>query len=189
MNEADEVSRILEQIASRQAGLNELIPLVHGELLEIARRALRHEREGHTLSTGALVNEAYLRLVEQDHSRWQNRAHFLAIASVAMRRVLVRHAEARLAAKRGGGVEALPLEMIDAANAEDARAQELVGIDQLLERFAEIDPRAARVVECRFFAGLTVEETAETLALSVNTVKRDWAVARAWLQRELKQAG
>lgn len=180
------ITQALQESGESASGLELLMPLVHTQLAEIAHRALRKERHGHTLSTTALVNEAYIKLSEQDRARWQNRSHFLAIASVVMRRILVNYAEARLAGKRGGGVVHVSLEEVSGLIGDD-RALELVEVDQLLARLAEFDPRAARVVECRFFAGMSVDETAETLNLSPITVKRDWSVARAWLKRELTQ--
>jgi len=180
------ITQALQKSGENAIGLESLIPLVHAQLAEIAHRALRKERNGHTLSTTALVNEAYIKLNEQDRARWQNRSHFLAIASVVMRRILVNYAEARLAEKRGGGVVHVSLDEVSGLIGDD-RALELIEVDQLLARLAEFDPRAARVVECRFFAGMSVDEAAETLNLSPITVKRDWSVARAWLKRELTQ--
>jgi len=178
-----DITRVLQRM-SDQPDLHALMPMVYDELAALAHRALRRERDNHTLSTTALVNEAYIKLAEQDRARWQNRGHFLAIASVVMRRILVNHAEARLADKRGNG--AIHVSLDDALGVfTDDRAREIVEIDQLLDRLAAFDARAARVVECRFFAGLSVEETAETLNLSPGTIKRDWAAARAWLKREL----
>jgi RNA polymerase sigma factor (TIGR02999 family) len=188
MNAPGDITRVLQRMGDQSADLHELMPLVYRELSELAHRALRRERDNHTLSTTALVHEAYIKLSEQDRVRWQNRSHFLAIASVVMRRILVNYAEARLAGKRGSGAIHVSLDdtLGDAAGVfTDDRAREIVEIDQLLERLAAFDARAARVVECRFFTGLSVEETAETMSLSPGTVKRDWAAARAWLKREL----
>ncbi len=188
MNAPGDITRVLQRMGDQGSDLHALMPLVYQELSELAHRALRRERDNHTLSTTALVNEAYIKLAEQDRVRWQNRSHFLAIASVVMRRILVNYAEARLAGKRGSGAIHVSLDdtLGEASGVStDDHAREIIEIDQLLERLAVFDARAARVVECRFFAGLSVEETAETMSLSPGTVKRDWAAARAWLKREL----
>ena len=163
---------------------DEAFPLVYDELRRLARRQLRREADGHTLSTTALVHEAYLRLADQTRGRWQDRAHFLAIAATAMRRILVDHARRHHAAKRGGAARRVPLERIEDL-ATDDRAEILVALDAALARLASLDPRQARVVECRFFGGLTEEETAEALGVGLRTVKRDWAKARSWLYQEL----
>ncbi|MGH9908901.1 MAG: sigma-70 family RNA polymerase sigma factor [Pyrinomonadaceae bacterium] len=151
-----------------------------------AARYLRRERPGHTLQTTALIHEAYLRLVDQTDVRWQNRAHFFAISAQLMRRILVDHARSRHAAKRGGSNIKLPLEqeMI----APTGRDVDMVVLDEALERLAAIDPQQSRVVELRFFSGLSVEETAEALGVSSRTVKRDWNVAKAWLRREISES-
>jgi RNA polymerase sigma-70 factor, ECF subfamily len=164
--------------------MSDLLPLVYGELKRIAARQLRAERSGHTLCTTALVHEAWLELSNLDRIRWQNRNHYLALAAQAMRRVLIDHAVARRAQKRGGGqpVEALdgdPLVMVEDHSAE------LLDLDHALERLASLDERQARIVECRFFGGMSIEETAAALDISPATVKREWALARAWLNREL----
>jgi RNA polymerase sigma-70 factor (ECF subfamily) len=156
---------------------------VYEELRHQAARYLRRERPGHTLQTTALINEAYLRLIDAKDIHWQSRAHFFAIAANLMRRVLVDHARRRDADKRGGANLRLTLdESIAVANEVDV---DLLAIDQALDRLATIDPQQARVVELRFFSGLTVEETAAALGVSPKTVKRDWSVARAWLRREI----
>jgi RNA polymerase sigma-70 factor, ECF subfamily len=164
--------------------MDDLLPLVYGELKRIAARQLRRERAGHTLSTTALVHEAWLELSRLDRIKWQNRNHYLAIAAQAMRRVLVDHAVAKRAQKRGGGK---PLEALDDAALliADGRAEELLDLDHALERLAALDARQERIVECRFFGGMSIDETAEALDLSPATVKREWALARAWLNREL----
>ncbi|MGH9958450.1 MAG: sigma-70 family RNA polymerase sigma factor [Pyrinomonadaceae bacterium] len=151
-----------------------------------AARYLRRERPGHTLQTTALIHEAYLRLVDQTDVRWQNRAHFFAISAQLMRRILVDHARSRHAAKRGGSNIKLPLEqeMI----APTGRDVDMVVLDEALERLAAIDPQQSRVVELRFFSGLSVEETAEALGVSSRTVTRDWNVAKAWLRREISES-
>ncbi|MGE0553582.1 MAG: sigma-70 family RNA polymerase sigma factor [Gemmatimonadales bacterium] len=169
--------------------LDRLIPLVYGELRAIARRHLGRERPGHTLTTAALVHEAYLDLLGQASVDWKDRVHFFAIASRTMRRVLVWHARKRNAAKRGGGrVEALD-EGVAIVPDRDAAADELLALDDALERLEAVDPRLCRVVECRHFGGLSVEETAEALSISPATVKRDWQSARAWLRLALSEDG
>ncbi|MDX6612329.1 MAG: hypothetical protein QOD75_1515 [Blastocatellia bacterium] len=164
--------------------LDKLLPLVEHELHRLAHRYMNHERDGHTLQTTALVNEAYLRLIDQREMRWQNRAHFFAIAAQMMRRILIDHARKQAYAKRGGGARKVSLDEVDALT--DERAQELVALDEALAGLARIDERKSRVVELRFFGGMSVEETAEVLKISTDTVTRDWHRARAWLHRELK---
>lgn len=163
--------------------LDRLTPLVYEELRHQATRYLRRERPGHTLQTTALIHEAYLRLVEAKDVNWQSRAHFFAIAANLMRRVLVDHARRRDAEKRGGPDIRLTLDERVAAAGETGL--DLLAIDEALNRLALIDSQQARVVELRFFSGLTVEETATALGVSPKTVKRDWSVARAWLRREI----
>ena len=164
--------------------MDDLLPLVYGELKRIAARQLRREASGHTLCTTALVHEAWLELSKLDRIRWQNRSHYLALAAQAMRRVLIDHAVAKRAQKRGGGqrVETLPE---DPLLLVDDRAEELLDLDQALQRLAALDERQSRIVECRFYGGMSIEETAEALGISPATVKRDWVAARAWLNREL----
>jgi RNA polymerase sigma-70 factor, ECF subfamily len=164
--------------------MEDLLPLVYGELKRIAARQLRRERPDHTLSATALVHEAWLELSQLDRIKWQNRNHYLALAAQAMRRVLIDHAVARRAAKRGGGIAAETLDGDPVVLAE-SRAEELLDLDNALQRLGAIDERQVRIVECRFFGGMSIEETAEALQLSPATVKRDWALARAWLNREL----
>jgi RNA polymerase sigma-70 factor (ECF subfamily) len=166
-----------------QRALDELFPLVYDELRQMARRQMRRERPGHTLRTTALVNDAYLRLVDQREVRWQNRAHFFAIAAQMMRRILVDHARAKRYEKRGGGAAHVPLE--EAAVLAQGREAEIIALDEALVALGEIDPRRARVVELRYFGGLSNEEIAEVLKVSPNTVTRDWNMARAWLYQEL----
>jgi len=166
--------------------LNELFPLVYDELRAIARRKLRHERRGHTLDTTALVHEAYLKLIQLDRVQWQSRAHFLAIAAQAMRNILVNHALRRNRLKRGGGAPHEPLD--DEAALQDADADRIISLDGALDRLAAVNARHARIVEYRFFGGMTIEETAAALDISPATIKRDWALLRAWLQRELDRA-
>ena len=164
-----------------RAALDQLVPLVHAELRRLARGYMRGERAGHTLQTTALVNEAYLRLVEQRHVRWQNRAHFLAIAAQLMRRILVDYARRRQYQKRGGG--ALQVTLAEAESVAFERTPDLVALDEALRSLAEIDPRRSQVVELRFFGGLSIEETAEVLKVSPTTVERDWTIAKAWLHK------
>lgn len=168
--------------------LGRLLPRVYDDLRRIARGRLRHERDDHTLSTADLVHEAYLELAPSaDRVDWQSRAHFFAVASRAMRNVLVDHAERRGAAKRGGGARAASLhDLLDEQlPAAERPLDDLIAINDALARLEALDPRKARVVECRFFGGLSLEETAEALGSSPATVSRDWAFARAWLHREL----
>jgi RNA polymerase sigma factor (TIGR02999 family) len=164
-------------------GLDDVFPAVYEELRRVAHRHLRGEGTGHTLDTTALVHEAYLELAKLEHIRWPGRAYVLAAASQAMRRILIDFAVARRAQKRGGGMIAEPLD--DAVAMAAARGGELLALDEALDRLAAINERSARVVECRFFGGMSVEETAEALGTSPATVKRDWTLARAWLNREL----
>jgi RNA polymerase sigma factor (TIGR02999 family) len=169
------------------SALDELFPLVYEELRRVARRHMRREREGHTLQTTALVHDAYLRLVDQTQVRWQNRAHFFGVAAQMMRRILVDHARTRLAEKRGGAAAKVPLE--EAAVVGGGKPAELVALDEALKALAEIDPRRARVVELKYFGGLSNEEIAEVLKVHTNTVTRDWNMARAWLYKELSGTG
>ncbi len=166
------------------AALDRLIPIVYDELRCQADRFLRREVPGHTLQTTALVNEAYLRLVGQHQARWQNRAQFFGIAGQLMRRILVDHARAHLAAKRGGAAVQVTLDE-SAVEASGAGGVDLLALDDALKKLAELDPQQSRVVELRYFTGLGIEETAEALGISSATVKREWAMARAWLKREL----
>jgi RNA polymerase sigma factor (TIGR02999 family) len=165
------------------AALDELMPLVYDELHRLARRYMNRERPGNTLQTSALVNEAYLRLVDQRDVRWQNRAHFFSIAAQMMRRILVDHARKRQFKKRGGGARRVSLDEVMIVSEE--RAADVVALDEALNILAEIDPRKGRIVELRFFGGLSVEETAEVLGVSPGTVMRDWTLAKAWLRRAI----
>jgi RNA polymerase sigma factor (TIGR02999 family) len=164
--------------------LDQLLPLVYNELRKVASRKLRGERTGHTLCTTALVHEAWLELSKLTRIRWQSRSHVLSLAAQAMRRILIDYAVARGRHKRGGGHRVEPLED-DAIAVVTERAEELMALDDALNRLAAMNERHARIVECRFYGGMSVEETAEALDISPATVKRDWAVARAWLNREL----
>jgi RNA polymerase sigma-70 factor, ECF subfamily len=166
-----------------QGALDELLPFVYDELRRLAGNYLRRERPNHTLQPTALVNEAYLRLVDQKETRWQNRAQFFGVAAQLMRRVLVDHARAHQAAKRGGPQYAVSLSRADRIAAQPE--VELLAIHDALDRLSELDHQQARIVELRFFGGLTIEESAEVLHVSHATVERDWKMARAWLRREL----
>ncbi len=166
--------------------MEQMFLLVYNELHQLAARKLRSERDGHTLSTTALVHEAWLELNKLNRIRFQNRGHFLAVAAQAMRRILIDYAVARRREKRGGGQVLVSLDEGDALAIAQERADELVELDEALARLQAINERQARVVECRFYGGMSVEETAEALDLSPATVKREWAIARAWLNRELQ---
>ena len=168
-----------------QAALDNLIPLLERELHRIAKHYMAAQPPGHTLQTTALVNEAYLRLIDAQRLSWHDRSHFLAVCSQIMRHVLVDHARARQAAKRGGAAEAAPLEEAWVASPEPDT--DIVAIDEALGALAKLYPRKARVIELRFFGGLSVEETAAVLEVSQDTVMRDWRLARAWLARELRR--
>lgn len=165
------------------ADLEVVYAAVYEQLRRVAHRHLRGEQTGHTLGTTGLVHEAYLELAKLDHIRWPGQAYVLAAASQAMRRLLIDHAVARQAQKRGGGVTAEPLD--DAVAMAMTRSDDLLALDEALVRLSLMSPRQGRVVECRFFGGMSVEETAEALDTSPATVKRDWTIARAWLNREL----
>ena len=166
-----------------QAALDQLIPLVHAELHRLAHRCMDRERAGHTLQTTALVNEAYLRLIDSSQVRWQNRAHFFAVAAQLMRRILVDFARSRHNLKRGGAAQRVSLD--EALLLPQESDPDLIALDEALDALAALDPRQARAVELRFFGGLSVEQTAEVLQVSPETVARDWRVAKAWLLREL----
>lgn len=170
-----------------RAAFGELVPLVYDELRRLANRALRRERQNHTLDPTGLVHEAYMRLSDQNRMEWQSRSQFMAVASQLMRRVLVDHARRRLAGKRDGG-ERLTLDEGIAAS-PDERLIDVLMLDQALTRLQTLDERQAKIVELRYFAGLNVEEVSEVLAISTRTVKREWAMARAWLKRELERGG
>jgi RNA polymerase sigma factor (TIGR02999 family) len=166
-----------------QAALDQLVPLVHAELRRIARHYMAGERKGHTLQTTALVNEAFLRLVDSQKVRWQNRAHFFSVSAQLMRRILVDHARSRRYQKRGGGAQKVTLD--EALVGTEKGGQHLVALDDALKALDQLDPRKAKVVELKFFGGLSVEETAEVLQVSPDTVLRDWRLAKAWLRREM----
>jgi RNA polymerase sigma factor (TIGR02999 family) len=180
-----DVTRLLESLSSGERdALDALFPLVYGELRRLARSQLSRERPGHTLDSVALVNEAYLKLVGQDNIRWENRAHFFGVSARAMRAILVDHARTRNAAKRGGGGVAVPLDDV-AELLSDEQAEHVEQLDDALTRLASVNEEASRTVECLYFGGLTLEETAEALGLSVATVRRRWSFAKAWLGRAL----
>jgi RNA polymerase sigma factor (TIGR02999 family) len=183
-NSPEDITRLLvDWNKGNQAALDELLPVVYGELRRLAQSYLSRERTDHTLQATALVHEAYIRLVDQTSVTWQNRAHFFGIASQMMRRILVNHAEAHKAAKRGGGMTRLSLD--DAVSFARNKEVDLIALDDALNRLAEIDAQQSRIVEMRFFGGLTIEETTEALSVSHATVERDWRMAKAWLRREL----
>jgi RNA polymerase sigma factor (TIGR02999 family) len=165
--------------------LDELTPQVYRELKKLAGSYLRRERAGHTLQPTALAHEAFIKLIDQRNVRWRNRAHFFGIAAQAMRRILVDHARARLAGKRGSGCAVVSLD--EAIDVSDSRADQLIALDEALKRLAELDPNRGRVIELRYFGGLTLEETAEVLGVSRATVIREWRMAKAWLYGELKR--
>lgn len=168
-----------------KAALDRLMPLVYSELRRLADHYLRNERPDHTLQATALVHEAYIKLIDQSHLNWQNRAHFFGVGAQVMRHILVDHARSRKASKRGGGQQHLPLD--EALDFSRERAADLVVLDNALIALAAIDPRKAKVVELRFFGGLTLEETAEVLDMSLITIRRDLKMAEAWLHRELSR--
>ena len=169
-----------------KTALEKLIPSVHKELHRIARRYMRSQRPGHTLQTTALVNEAYMKLVDLDRVRWQNRTHFFAVSAQLMRRILVDSARARGSKKRGGGAQRVTLD--EGCTVAPEQGEDLVALDEALKGLAEVDARKEKVVELRFFGGLTVKETAEALGVSSETVMRDWRLAKLWLLRELKRS-
>ena len=174
---------LLEWGGGDRAALDELVPIIHEELRRLARHQMRGERDNHTLQTTALVNEAFLRLVDLRRIRWQDRAHFLALSARLMRRILVDHARSRGYQKRGGGAANVTLDESLVASPE--RGVDLVALDDALEDLARVDARKSQVVELRFFGGLSVEETAEALKVSPETVTRDWRLAKVWLFREI----
>ncbi len=185
MNQSSmDVTLLLKELSrGNQDALAELIPAVYDELRRLAAYYLRQERSDHTLQATALVHEAYLRLVDQRHVDWKNRNHFFGVAAHLMRRVLLMHAREHRAAKRGGSAHKISLD--ETAIFSQAKADDLVFLDELLNRLATLDPQQERIVEMRFFAGLSVEETADLMGISTATVKRDWAMAKAWLAREM----
>jgi RNA polymerase sigma factor (TIGR02999 family) len=184
---SDQVTQLLVRWRSgdREA-FDRLVPIVYQELRQIAARYLSGERSGHTLQSTALVNEAYCRMVQQDLPEWQNRAHFFAVAAQVMRQILVDHARSRRALKRGGDAARVSLEHAEAQSVPlDA---DIVALDEALSSLSQLDPQQGRVVELKFFGGLSNEDTSEVLGISASTVKRDWVTARAWLHRELQRS-
>jgi RNA polymerase sigma factor (TIGR02999 family) len=178
------ITQALVALSAGDTGAHDrLFPMVYDALRDLARRELRRERPDHTLSATALVHEAYLKLVQLDRIDWKGRAHFFGVCAPVMRQVLISHARTRNAAKRGAGAAKVPL--TDAIAVAEERPADLLALDEALARLGELSPRQAKVVEMRFYAGMSVEETAEALGLSPATVKREWTAARAWLNREL----
>ncbi|HZJ42533.1 MAG TPA: sigma-70 family RNA polymerase sigma factor [Pyrinomonadaceae bacterium] len=179
-----EITQLLDKWSSgNQSALDELYPLVYDELHRLASRYMSRERKGHTLQTTALINEAYVRLVDQRNVHWANRSHFFAISAQIMRRILIDHARSHAYAKRGGGQQKVSLD--ETATLQVARAAALISLDDALQSLAKIDQRRSQVVELRYFGGLSNEEIAQALGISPNTVTRDWNMARAWLYQQL----
>ena len=178
---------VTELLANARSGdaaaLAHVFPLIYDELQRLARLQLQREPDGHTLSPTALVHEAYMRLIDYNRMEWTGRAHFLAVAATAMRRILVDHARSHRSIKRGGELRRVPIESIDMAT--DDRAELLIAVDDALDKLRQVDARQAQVVECRFFGGMTEEETAEALGIGLRTAKRDWAKAKVWLHKEI----
>ncbi len=174
---------LLDWSDGNEAALERVTPLVYGELHRLAHHYMNRERPGHTLQTSALVNEAFLRLVDQRNVKWSNRAHFFAIAAQMMRRILVDYARSHLYAKRGGG--AVHVSLDHAGLVSNEPTAEVAALDEALTKLESIDPQQGRVVELRFFGGLTIKETAEAMGISVDMVKREWSTAKAWLYREM----
>lgn len=187
MSRPERVTELLIDLTEgRREALHDLVPLIYEELRGLARRRFRAERAGHTLNTTALVHEAYIKLVRVDRVQWKSRSHFFAVAARAMRNILVDHARGRNAAKRGGG--RVPASIENIATPDESRSAEILALDAALQRLQQLNERQGLIVEHRFFGGLTIDETAEALQVSPVTVKRDWALARAWLNRELRAA-
>ncbi len=182
---ADVTVLLAQLVDGDQQAASRLVPLVYSELRQMAARYMRRERVDHTLQTTALVHEAYLKLVDQTSAGWQNRAHFFAVAAQVMRHILIDHARGHLREKRGGGQPVIQLD--EGLVFSPEQSSELLEVDTALHRLTALDPRQGKIVELRFFGGLTVEETAAVLGISPKTVKRDWSVAKAWLHGELKQ--
>jgi RNA polymerase sigma factor (TIGR02999 family) len=184
LSQASDVTRLLGQWSDGNAGaLDQLLPLIYSDLRHLASAYLRRESPGHTLQSTALVHEAFLRLVDQRDTHWKSRAHFFGIAAQMIRRILVDHARQQKAEKRGGGV--MCLELDEAIAAPGKKDMDVVALDDALAKLSELDERQSQIIELRFFGGLSIEETAEVVKLSPATVKREWAMARAWLYREL----
>jgi RNA polymerase sigma factor (TIGR02999 family) len=187
MDPSNEITELLVAWSGGdKKALDELMQIVYEELRRLAHRQLAKERRGHTLQTTALVNEAYLKLVDQKRVKWQGRSHFFALSSQLMRRILVDYARSRQYAKRGGGKSALPLD--EALIVAPERASEMIALDEALTELAKHDERKARIVELRFFSGMSIDETSELLGVSPGTVMKDWTLAKAWLQREMDRS-
>jgi len=183
-HKVDVTQALIELSAGDSQALDRVLPAVYDHLHRLAERELRRERVDHTLTPTALVHEAYLKLVQLDRISWEGRAHFFGACAQVMRRILISYARMKKAGKRGGAA-AEPVPIDDVILAASERPDELLALDEALARLAQLNPRQARIVECRFFAGMDVEQTAEVVAASPATVKRDWTAARAWLNREL----
>lgn len=184
MHPSDDFSEMLSELQSGETqSLEQLTPLIYSELHRIAQRVWGQQRPGHTLQPTVLIHEAYLKMVRQKDQTFQSRAHFFAVASMAMRQVLVNHAEASVAAKRGNKKNSIPLDEAQTSSLQEE--SDVLSLHEALKTLAEMDPRKGRVVEMRYFGGLSIEETAEALGVSTITVTRDWQAARAWLAREL----
>ena len=175
---------LLEWREGDKAALDRLMPLVYDELRRIAHRYVQHERDGHTLQTSALVNEAYLRFAGQRNVDWQNRSHFFAVTAQVMRHILIDHARRRRYVKHGGEARQVPIQ--DAVAMSLQRADELIALEEALDELSKLDSRKSQVVELRYFGGLSLEETADVLEISLMTVRRDWRAAKAWLYRRMK---
>jgi RNA polymerase sigma factor (TIGR02999 family) len=190
MNDAPgEVTLLLSEMKRGNAdALPKLIPLVYQELRRLAAHFLKEERPGHTLQPTALVHEAYMKLAGQTRAEWQNRAQFMAVAAQVMRRILVDYARQRVATKRGGGEQPLDVSVLEIAGGME-QSEEMLAVDTALDRLSQLDPQQARVVEMRYFGGLSVEETAEAMEISPRTVKREWSMAKAWLRLEIAPKG
>jgi RNA polymerase sigma-70 factor, ECF subfamily len=185
---ATAVTELLARARSGDASaLAHVFPLIYDELRRLAELQMRREPDGHTLSPTALVHEAYMRLIDYSRVEWSGRAHFMAVAATAMRRILVDHARGHRSLKRGGALRRVSLDSVE-LGAED-RAELLIAVDEALARLKQLDERQAQVVECRFFGGMTEEETAEALGIGLRTAKRDWAKAKSWLHREIAGEG
>jgi len=179
-----DVTQLLMALGAGEPAVQDVLPLVYGELRRLAGHYLRRERKDHTLQPTALVHEAYMRLAAQDRVQWRNRSHFMGVAAQLMRRVLVDHARADQAVKRGGLNTMVPIDEVNPGG--DAPSVDLFALDEALTKLATFDARQAKVIELRYFGGLTVEEVAEVMDLSPATVKREWQMARAWIHRELR---
>jgi RNA polymerase sigma factor (TIGR02999 family) len=185
MADADVTNLLIDWNQGDQSALDRLIPVIYDELHRLAARYMSHEGPGHTLQSTAVVHEAYLKLIDQQRVHWQNRAQFFAVAAQVIRRILVDHARAAHASKRGGGARKLTLD--ENIGVMESRDLDVVALDDAMAALAQFDPQQSRVIELRFFAGLTIEETAEALGVSPATVKRDWVTAKAWLFNELNR--